>query len=224
MSIPPSRPPRRSLYALVSAGLVAVLTAAGLQGFSGPADAAPAPPPAGGGYWTATAEQPRAAKGGHAARVSPRSFEGYTLDREALADRLADAPLEGSGATPVTIRVPAPNGELVAFAVTESPIMQPRLAAAHPEITTYAGRGVADPTASIRLDLAPTGLPRVRARVRRAGGVVRRPGVQRRRQPLPVLPRQRGARTAARPRGARARRVHLPGRHGPTRARPPAPR
>ena len=35
--------------------------------------------------------------------------------------------------------------------------MEDGLAARHPELTTYAGRAVGDPTATIRLDLTPMG-------------------------------------------------------------------
>lgn len=95
--------------------------------------------------------------GADAARVHPIDYESFRLDRRAMAALLDDAPAEGARAAAQVVSVPAPTGELVDFAVTESPVMQSRLAARHPEIRTYAGHAVEDPTATIRLDLTPMG-------------------------------------------------------------------
>src|SRR3954447_17944867 len=63
------------------------------------------------------------------------------------------------------LAVPAPDGSLQRFAVYESSIMEPGLAAKHPEIKTYAGQGLDDPTASIVADTTPQGFhASVRAR------------------------------------------------------------
>lgn len=105
--------------------------------------------------------------------VAPERFAAFTLDQAALADVLQDAPAERRRtATPgagegLTISIPAPDGGFERFAVVDSPIMAPALAAAHPEIKTYTGRGLDDPTASVRLDLSPLGF---HASVRSGGG------------------------------------------------------
>ena len=77
-------------------------------------------------------------------------FAGFTLDRSALAATLA-----GTGTVEAVL--PTPAGTFERFAVVDSPVMEPELAAAHPEIRTYAGKGLDDPTASIRADLTPLG-------------------------------------------------------------------
>ncbi|UYM04024.1 M12 family metallo-peptidase [Solicola gregarius] len=89
-------------------------------------------------------------------RVEPTEYEAFTLDGDAMEAQLDAAPSARSGSGQI-VSVPAPNGELVDFAIAESPVLQSRLAAKHPEIRTYAGRGVTDPSATIRLDLTPTG-------------------------------------------------------------------
>ena len=90
-------------------------------------------------------------------RVAPREYVAVTADHASLRQAL----------TASEISLPDPSGVLRRFAIAESPIMEPKLAAAHPEIRTYAGRGLDDPTSTIRLDLTPMGL---HASVRRPGG------------------------------------------------------
>ncbi|HEX7308230.1 reprolysin-like metallopeptidase [Lentzea sp.] len=75
---------------------------------------------------------------------------GFTLDRSALAAGLA-----GTGTVETVL--PTPAGTFERFALVDTPVMEPGLAARHPEIRTYAGRGLDDPTASVRADLTPLG-------------------------------------------------------------------
>ncbi len=114
---------------------------------------------------TATAATPAAESRAAWEQVASATF---TLDQDALADVLEQAPREGRGAVRgLTISVPAPDGGFERFAVAESPVMEPALAAAHPEIKTYTARGIDDPSASARLDLTPLGF---HAAVRSASG------------------------------------------------------
>ncbi|MBC7889475.1 MAG: proprotein convertase P-domain-containing protein [Ferruginibacter sp.] len=53
--------------------------------------------------------------------------------------------------TPVLV-VPMPNGTMAKFHVWESAAMAPILAAAHPNIRTFTGQGIDDPTATIKFD------------------------------------------------------------------------
>ncbi len=85
----------------------------------------------------------------------------FALDRSALDSILARTPREG--AQPVrnssaVISLPLGDGSLARFAIVESPIMAPELAARFPEITTWLGQGIDDPTATVRFDLSPRGL------------------------------------------------------------------
>ncbi len=178
---------RPRLRGVLGSTLAVVLGAGGLALLaSTPATATPS---ASGDYWSASSAKPNASRAAGALRVSPKKYAAFTLDDAALRGELRDAPLEEQvGAEAETVYVPAPNGDLVAFEVKESPVMEAELQAANPEIRTYAGRGVDGPTASIRLDVTPIGF---HASVRGDGGrrLVRRPGLERRRQPLPLLPR-----------------------------------
>ena len=116
--------------------------------------------------WTALSGRLPAARNGATQRVNPSEYAAYTLDAPVL-DRVLDrAPDEDAGRAGTLLSVPAPTGELVTFRVVDSPVMEDGLAAAHPEITTYAGTAV-DSGASIRLDVTPMGF---HAAVRGAGG------------------------------------------------------
>jgi trimeric autotransporter adhesin len=84
-----------------------------------------------------------------------------TLNHRALAALMAGAPREHGRAArerPLVVSLPAPEGGFQRFAVHESPVMEPALAAMHPEIKTYSGQGLDSPASTIRFDLSPLGL------------------------------------------------------------------
>lgn len=84
-------------------------------------------------------------------------FAAYRLNVAELSSILATAPMEFTNAAPIEILVPDPNGGFARFAVVNSPIMAPELAAEFPEINTYGGQGIDDPAATIRIDVTPAG-------------------------------------------------------------------
>ncbi|WP_082685046.1 reprolysin-like metallopeptidase [Hymenobacter sedentarius] len=84
--------------------------------------------------------------------------QALTLDVDGLQAALATAPPEAQvGAVPLVIALPLPNGGTGRFALHEAPIMAPALAAHFPDIKTYAGIGLDDASASVRLDMTPQG-------------------------------------------------------------------
>jgi hypothetical protein len=90
----------------------------------------------------------------------PLSYATIALNQSALNELLRQAPMEFTEAAnrePVIMRLPMPNGELARFRIEESPVMHPDLAAQHPEIKTYKGQGLDDPTATTRFDWTPLG-------------------------------------------------------------------
>lgn len=90
-----------------------------------------------------------------------RSKTGQALvwDRAAMSATLLKAPMEFTPEAnkPVEIVIPTPTGQLARYAVVESPVMAPELRAQHPEIRTYWGRGIDDPSAVARFDVTPLG-------------------------------------------------------------------
>ncbi|TQK03284.1 M12 family metallo-peptidase [Herbaspirillum sp. SJZ107] len=87
-------------------------------------------------------------------------FHATTLDLPGMQSLTASAPREQSRAvaSSLTISLPAPDGSFQRFVLEESPIMEEGLAAKHPEIKTYRGKGLDDPNATLRMDITPLGL------------------------------------------------------------------
>ena len=97
------------------------------------------------------------AQAGAATSSGPDAARGLSFNRSAMGFVLADAPVEARRAELLTIELPAPDGSMMSFDVWESAVMAPRLAAAFPEIKTYAGQGVDDPASTIVFDVTPHG-------------------------------------------------------------------
>ena len=82
------------------------------------------------------------------------------LDKTALSSLLSQAPMEFSEAASknkLMLTLPMPNRSFARFWIEESPIMEPALAARFPEIKSYRGQGIDDPTATTRFDWTPKG-------------------------------------------------------------------
>ncbi len=93
--------------------------------------------------------------------VSAKAFQTARLNREALTQILSTAPMEYTSAAKrqaTVLTLPMPNGTFARFRIEESPIMAAELAARFPEIKTYKGQGIDDPTAMTRFDYTPLGL------------------------------------------------------------------
>jgi hypothetical protein len=82
-------------------------------------------------------------------RVDPDSYTAVRVDVPELRAELADSP--------TVLEVPTPDGGTERFSVQQTQVMQPGLAAAHPEIRTWSGRSLDHPGATIALDLTPMG-------------------------------------------------------------------
>lgn len=92
--------------------------------------------------------------------IVPTDYRTVELDRAALDRLLAQAPQESArpaAESPVVLTLPAPDGSFQRFGIVDSPIMEPALAARFPDIRTWAGQGLDDPTATLRFDVTPFG-------------------------------------------------------------------
>ncbi|HUP82445.1 MAG TPA: hypothetical protein VM260_28080, partial [Pirellula sp.] len=92
--------------------------------------------------------------------LHPTEYSAIVFNAPALANKLASAPLEFTNEAayaPLAISLPTPEHGFSRFAVVQSPIMDPVLAAQFPDILTYSGQGIDDPAATVRFDLTPAG-------------------------------------------------------------------
>ena len=93
-------------------------------------------------------------------RISPDRYQTYRLNLPTLQMLLRQAPPEFSSAaknSSVHIELPFPDGTYQRFRIEESTIMEQGLAARFPEIKTFIGNGIDDPSATLRCDLTPHG-------------------------------------------------------------------
>lgn len=94
-------------------------------------------------------------------RIKPQAFQLTALRTDAINAALIDAPMEShvrpSDSNQI-ITLPMPDGTYARFQVVEAPIMAPELAAKFPQIKTYLGQGIDNPSASVRFDVTPKGL------------------------------------------------------------------
>ena len=91
--------------------------------------------------------------------LQPTAYVPFSVDHDQLDAELDLAPLEFTAAAenPIVLDLPAPDGSVHSFEIVEAPIMAPELSAKFPNLNTFRGVGISDPTATIRLDLTHRG-------------------------------------------------------------------
>lgn len=91
---------------------------------------------------------------------TPQVYRTLQLNMSNMRQLLSTAPMEFSEAArskTLVISLPMPGGSTDDFEIFESPVMAPALAAKYPQIRTYAGTGLTDPRAHIRIDVTDFG-------------------------------------------------------------------
>ena len=86
-----------------------------------------------------------------------QSRRSLKLNVEMLESILRRAPQESLDSNKVTLDLPVPDAGFMRFNIEDSPIMEKSLADRYPEIKTYRGQGIDDPTATARFDWTPSG-------------------------------------------------------------------
>lgn len=89
-----------------------------------------------------------------------KEFHLFSLNVNALKQQLQSAPKRNNFRRPsnVIITIPNYNGKLERFSIKEASTMHPELQARYPEIRSYAGQGIDDPSLVLRFSLSPNGL------------------------------------------------------------------
>lgn len=111
-------------------------------------------------YWTKISKQ-RAAQGKQVIRkTEPVKASYYQLDVEKLRAILSRAPKRSvfKGDSDIIVDFPNSEGRFDAYSIKEASILAPDFQAKHPEIRTYAGQHIDDPSRTIRFSLTPNGL------------------------------------------------------------------
>ncbi len=104
--------------------------------------------------WYQTAEDQIPESG--ARLIQPDKYAVWAADLTGLQAALDQAPVERSGETS-WLTVPRPDGSVAWFAVENSPVMAPELAARYPEIQTFRGYSPAQPNVTMRCGFTPAG-------------------------------------------------------------------
>ena len=89
--------------------------------------------------------------------ISPKLF---SLDINQLKQSLTNAPkrFASNGNSNVIVSFPNTQGQVERYRIQESSNMDPQLAARYPEIQSYIGQGIDNPTATIYFSVSPLGL------------------------------------------------------------------
>jgi subtilisin-like proprotein convertase family protein len=89
----------------------------------------------------------------------PSKYELYSLDMTILKNRLSTSPRDSQNKKSTTI-IPFPNsnGQMENYIIYEAPVMEDGLAVKFQDIKSYIGKGIDDPTSSIRFSVTMFGL------------------------------------------------------------------
>ena len=88
-----------------------------------------------------------------ARQITPQRFRTLQINRQLLEQTLQATPMERVQAVQQSnsrLWLPLSDGGFGEFRIVESPIMEPELAQRFPQIRTWLGQGIDDPTATLR--------------------------------------------------------------------------
>lgn len=89
----------------------------------------------------------------------PKKYNILSTNFEYFKTKIVNAPLVDSGIeSNLIINFPTQNSDVEKFKIWEAPVMDAELSAQYPDIKSYVGKGINDPTAIIRFSVTSFGL------------------------------------------------------------------
>ena len=110
-------------------------------------------------YWKDVQSQDVQSVG--AASVTTTEARLIQLDINELTAYLKNAPAENSGAA-LDLNIPMPDGSVELFRVYSVPVVHPAMQAKYPGLYTFAGQGITDKSAIIRLVITMRGFQAIK--------------------------------------------------------------
>jgi hypothetical protein len=93
-------------------------------------------------------------------RLKPSAYRVVQLNEASFKSDITRIPSErltSANNSSFIISIPNAEGEIEQFTAVEAPVMDPALSAKYPEIKSYLGKGINNPTSTIRFDISPRG-------------------------------------------------------------------
>lgn len=90
--------------------------------------------------------------------IIPQKFKTIQVNMADLKTQLKTAPTEFTGRQPLQIEIPLPDGSNTAFNIVQTNMMEKALADKYPEIKTYTGYAVHNPSIILKMDVTYQGL------------------------------------------------------------------
>lgn len=109
--------------------------------------------------WSVTSEERIGSSPKMERATEPTQYLLYSLDLTTMKLALQNAPLDRSNTTSnVVLSFPNPDGKMEEFQIYESPVMAEGLANRYPDIKSYVGKGITNPSENIRFSVTLFGL------------------------------------------------------------------
>jgi Metallo-peptidase family M12B Reprolysin-like/Secretion system C-terminal sorting domain/Bacterial pre-peptidase C-terminal domain/Fibronectin type III domain len=110
-------------------------------------------------YWSSHTDAGRITTDKAVARLSfPTAFKLFDLNLAPLRQQLLSVTGVNASGRSTTISLPGADGNIGQFEVFEASNFEPALQAQFPEIRAFSGRGITDPSATLKLSVSPQGI------------------------------------------------------------------
>ena len=88
----------------------------------------------------------------------PKAFKAFDLDIPAFQQEMMSVVGKGKTSNKIKVSFPNADGGVEEFELVEASNFEPALQEMFPEIRAYSGKGITDPSATIKVSLSPDGI------------------------------------------------------------------